>query len=157
MTSELNYQLLISTSILCLNLITLVTSHRDYTNQDFTKLKHSVALSPKIRSSQSHFDLHIDFTSIWLCPKIFHYWIKNLDSLTSKHSKLLANHHNDLRSKGHLYPYPLWAAFDSRALCSLITFSEMYSYTFFACHTSVSTLLDYKNNQLIWHTMINIC
>ena len=62
MTSELNYQLLISTSNLCLNLINPVT-YKDYPDQDFTKLKHNVVLSPEIRSGQSHLDSHTDFAS----------------------------------------------------------------------------------------------
>ena len=60
MTLELNCQLLISTSILYVNLINLVTSHKDYPDQDFTKSKYIVALSSEIKSGQSHLDLHID-------------------------------------------------------------------------------------------------
>ena len=47
MTSELNCQLLISASVLCLNLINPVTPYKDYPSQGFTSLKHSEALSPK--------------------------------------------------------------------------------------------------------------
>ena len=63
MTSELNCQLLIDTSNLCLNLINPMTPHKDYSDQDFTKLEYNVALSLEIRSDQSHLDSHTDFTS----------------------------------------------------------------------------------------------
>ena len=99
MTSELNYQLLISISIMCLNLINPVTLHKNYLGQDFAELKYNVALTLEIRSGQSHLDSHIDFASTWLCPKIFHHWIKNLDSPTLKHNELLISYCGDLRSE----------------------------------------------------------
>ena len=60
MTSKLNYQLLISTSILYLNLIDPVTPHKDYPDQDFTKLKYIVASSSTTWSDQFYLDSHTD-------------------------------------------------------------------------------------------------
>ena len=152
MTSELNYQLLISTFNLCLNLINPMTPHKDYPDQDFTKLKYNVALSSESRSSQSHLDSHTNFTSIWLCLNIFHHWIKNLDSSVSKHSELLVSHHSDLRSEGYLYPI-LWELLLSAECTVVWSYSvKMYSYNLPVCHISIFTLFDYKNNQSIWHT-----
>ena len=48
--------------------------------------------------------------------KIFRYRIKNSDSLTSKHSELLASHQGSLKSERHMYPYTIRVTFDSRVL-----------------------------------------
>ena len=79
--------------------------------------------APKIKSGQSHFDTRIDSTSTWLFSKIFHHWIRNLDSPTPKHSELLESHHGDLRLEEHLYPYSIGANLDRRKAPELVTFS----------------------------------
>ena len=63
MILELNCQLLISTSIMCLNLINPMTPHKDYSDQDFVELKHNIALSLENKSGQSHLDSYTDFIS----------------------------------------------------------------------------------------------
>ena len=63
MILELNCQLLISSSEVCLNLINPVTLHKDYPRQDFTKLKYIEALSLITWSGQSHLDSYADFVS----------------------------------------------------------------------------------------------
>ena len=80
--------------------------HIDYSNP-VTKLKYSDALPPINQRGQSHLDSYTDFTSTWLCPKIFHHWIKNLGNPVSKHSELLVSHQGDLKFEGYLYPYLL--------------------------------------------------
>ena len=125
----------------------------DYPGLDFAKLKYIDAYLLLIRKDQSHLDSGTDLTSTWLHLKIFHHWIKNSVSLTSKYSELLANHHGDLRSEEYLYPYPSRATFDSRILCSWSHSVMMYSYISPVCHTNVSTPFGYKDNQCIWHTM----
>ena len=91
-------------------------------------MKHNVALTSEIMSSQSHLDSYTDLTSTWLYLKIFYHWIKNSGSLAPKHSELLVSHHGDLRSEGYLYPYPLWATLDSRVLHSW-SYSVRYTHT----------------------------
>ena len=118
MTSELNCQLLISSSTWCLNLINPVTPHKDYPDQDFTKLKHSGALSRTTWSGQSHLDLQTNFANTRLYPEIFHHCIRNIDSPALKHSELLANYRGDLRSEGYLYLYLSRATLDSKVLHS---------------------------------------
>ena len=67
---------------------------------------------------QFHLDPHTDFASTWLYPVAIHHCIKNLGSSALKHSELLASHYGDLKSKGHLYPYPFGVTLDSRVLQS---------------------------------------
>ena len=90
----------------------------DYPDQDFTELKYTDILTPTYSEGSIPSDLHTDFVSIWLCPKIFHHWIRNSGSLIPKHSELLVSHCGDLRLEGYLYPYPSWATIDSRVLSS---------------------------------------
>ena len=97
-------------------------------DQDLTKLKHK-AFSPIFWSSQFYLDLRTDFTSTWLCPKIFWSWIRNSDSLASKHSEFLASHCGDLRLKKYLYLYPFKVTLDSRVLWSW-SHSVKYTPTF---------------------------
>ena len=138
------------------NLINPVTDHKNYPDQDFTELKHSEVLSLKIWSDQFHFDSHIDFTSTWLCPEIFYHCIKNTDSPASKYSELLVSHYGDLRSERHLYSYPSRAALIVEHSVAESCSVKIYSYISPAYHINFFTLLDYKNNQLIWHIMIYI-
>ena len=98
-----------------------MTPHKDYPDQDFAQLKHSDTLTFIIWRGQSHLNSHTDFTSTWLYPVAFHHYIRNINSLTSKYSELLASHYSNLRSEGHLCPYPSRATLDSRVLHSLIT------------------------------------
>ena len=88
----------------------------DYLDSNFAKLKYTDAYLLLIQRGQFHLDSCIDLISTWLYPKIFYYWIKNSVSLASKYSELLASHRGDLRSEGHLYPYPSRAILDSRVL-----------------------------------------
>ena len=94
-----------------------MTPHKDCPSQDLTKLKYK-AFSLISWSGQFHLDSRTDFTSTWLCSKTFWSWIKNLDSPAPKHSELLASLHGDLRSEGHLYPYPFGVTLDSIMLWS---------------------------------------
>ena len=114
---------------MCLNLINLVTPHKDYLGQDLTKLKYK-AFSIISWSGQFHLDSRIDFTSTWLCTEIFWFWIKNSSSLALKHSELLASHRGDLRSERHLYPYPFGITLDSRVLQSWL-YLVKYTPTFY--------------------------
>ena len=101
----------------------------DYPDQGFAKLKYSNTSTPIIRKDQSHLDLQTDFASIWWYPVAFRHCIKNLDSPVPKHSELLANHYDDLKSEGHLYPCILWVALDSRTLSRWVTcLVRMYLY-----------------------------
>ena len=74
-----------------LNLINPMTLHKNCPGQGLTKLKYKV-FSPIFWSGQFHLDLRTDFTSTWLCSKIFWSWIQNSSSPTSKHSELLVSH-----------------------------------------------------------------
>ena len=100
----------------------------DFSGSDFAKLKYTDAYLLLIRRDQSHLDSRTDLTSTWLYPKIFHRWIKNLDSLTSKYSELFVSHRGDLKSKGYLYPYPSRDTLDSRILHNWSFSVWMYSY-----------------------------
>ena len=131
--------------------------HMDYLDQDFTKLKYSDVLSSIIWRGQSHLGPHTDFASTWLYSITFRHYIRNVDNLTPKYNELLASHRGDLRSEGHLCTYPSRAVLDSRVLCRLLFYLvTMYSYISSVCHTSISVLFSYENNQSIWHTMIYI-
>ena len=105
----------------------------DYPDQDFTELKHTDAKLLLIQRDQFHLDLHTNFASTWLCPKIFHHWIKNSDSLAPKYSELLASHRDNLRSEGYLYLYLSQATLDSKVLsnwlCSVRYTPTSYLYT----------------------------
>ena len=105
---------------MCLNLINLMTLHKDCPGQGLTKLKYK-AFSSISWSGQFYFNSRTDFTSTWLYQNIFRSWIRNLDSSVLKHSELLASHHGDLKSKRCLCPYPSWATLNSRALCRWVT------------------------------------
>ena len=114
----------------------------DYPGQGFTKLKYSDTSTLIIWRDQSHFDPHSDFVSIWLYPIAFYRCIRNPDSLTSKHSELLASYYDDLRSEGYLYLCASRAALDSRMLSRWVTCSVMMcSYISPVCHTLVTILL----------------
>ena len=129
--------------------------HMDYLDPSFTKLKYSDALYRIIQRGQSHLNPRTDFTSTWLYPVAFCHCIKNAGSPAPKYSKLLASHYGDLRSERHLCPYTSQATLDSRVLHRWVTYSTMmYSYISHVCHTCISTLFDYKDNQPIWYTMI---
>ena len=128
--------------------------HIDYPSQGFAKLKYSDSLSPIVRRDPSHLDLHTNFISTWLYLVAFRHCIRNADSSTSKYSELFTNHYGDLRTEGHLCPYASWVAFDNKALSKWVTCSvTMYFYILLVCHTSVSTLFGYEDNQFIWHIM----
>ena len=112
--------------------------HMDYPGPEFTKLKYNNAWTSIIWRDQPHLDPCIDFASTWLYPIAFHHCIRNIDRPALKHSELLVSHYDDLRTKGHLYPYASWAAFDSRVLSRWVTYLvTMYSYISPVCHTSV--------------------
>ena len=128
--------------------------HMDYLDPDFAKLKYTYAYLLLIQRGQSHLDSHTDLISTWLHPKIFYYWIKNSDSLTSKYSELLANYHSNLKSEGHLYPYPSRVTLDRRVFRVWSYSMMMYSYISPACHISIFIPFGHKDNQHIWYTMI---
>ena len=90
----------------------------DYPGQGFTELKHTDTLTPTYLEGLIPSWFHTVFTSTWLCSEVFHLWIRNSVSPAPKHSELLASHRGDLRSEGHLYPYPSRATLDSRVLSS---------------------------------------
>ena len=94
-----------------------MTPHKDCPGQGLTKLKYK-AFSPIFWSDQFHLDSRTNFTSTWLCPKIFRSWIKYSDSPTPKHSELLVSHRGDFRSEGYLYLCPFRLTLDSRVLQS---------------------------------------
>ena len=113
----------------------------DYPDQNFAKLKYSDTSTPIIWRGQSHLDLRTDFASTWLYPVAFRRYIRNSDSLTLKHSELLASHYGNLRSEGYLYLCISRVAFDSRTLSRWVTCSVMvYPYISPVCHTSITTL-----------------
>ena len=99
--------------------ISIFKIHRmDYHDRDFTELKYTDILTPTYLEGSIPSWLIHQLLKYWLCPKIFHHWIKNSDSLASKHSELLASHRGDLRLEGHLYSYRFRITFDSRVLRS---------------------------------------
>ena len=101
----------------------------DYPGQGFAKLKYSNTSTSIIWRDQSYLDPHTDFTSTWLYPVSFRHYIKNPDSLTLKHSELLASHYGDLWFEGYLYPYISRAALDSKTLSWWVTCSWQYTPT----------------------------
>ena len=90
----------------------------DYLGPNFTKLKYTNVLTPESGSINLILTYTPTTISTWLCPKIFYHWTRNLDSSAPKHSELLVNHHGDLRSEGHLYPYSSRATLDKE--CSAV-------------------------------------
>ena len=90
----------------------------DYSGSDFTKLKYTNALTFEFEGVNPILTYIPTTISTRLCLESFYHWIKNLDSPISKHNKLLASHHGDLRLVEYWYPYPLWATLDSRVLHS---------------------------------------
>ena len=102
-----------------------MTIHKDYPDQDFTRLRYNDILSLIIRRGQSHLDPHTDFASTWLYLIAFRHCIKNLSSSAPKYSELLVSHYGDLRTEGYLYPCISWAALDSRTLSRWVTSSVM--------------------------------
>ena len=91
---------------------------------------HSLQL---IRRGPSHFDSHTDLTSTWLHLKIFRYWIKNSVSPILKYSELLASHHGDLISEGHLYPCPSQATLTVE--CSIVNHIQWWCTLISHLHT----------------------
>ena len=67
-------------------------------------------------SSQFHLDSYSNFSSTWLYPKNFHHRMRNSDSPAPKYSELLVSHRSNLRSEGHIYPYPIRATLDGKVL-----------------------------------------
>ena len=106
----------------------------DYSDPDFAKLKYPNTYLLLIRRGQSHLDSRTDFTSTWLHPKNFYHWIKNSVSPALKYSEFFASHRGDLKSEGHLYPYPSRTILDNRVLCSWSCSVMMYSYISPACY-----------------------
>ena len=90
--------------------------NKNYSGQDFTRLRYSDALTLAKWRGQSHLDSHTNFISTSLYSVAFHYCIRNIGSLAPKYSELFASHHDDLRSEGYLCPYPSRAILDSRVL-----------------------------------------
>ena len=78
--------------------------------------------------------------STCLYLKTFRRHIKNPGSLAPKHRELLTSYHGDLKSEGHIYPYPIAINPSTEKEISGVTFNEM-SYTPLADQTSVTTLL----------------
>ena len=125
----------------------------DYSDLDFAKLKYTDAYLLLIQRDQSHLDSRTDLTSTWLHPKIFSHWIRNSVNLIPKYSELLVSHRGNLKSEGYLYPYPSRATLDNRVLRSWSHSVTIYSYISHSCHTNISILFGYEDNQRIWHTI----
>ena len=130
--------------------------HIDCPDRDLTQLNRIIHQLLKCGGINPILIHTLTTTSTWLCSEIFHHWIRNSDSLTSKYTELLISHDDDLRSKGYLCPYSSRATFDSRVLSRWVTyFMMMYSYISSICYTSISTLFGYEDNQPIWYKMTN--
>ena len=83
--------------------------------------------------------VHHGSTSTYLYLETFRHWIRNPDSSAPKHRELLASYHGDLKSEGHIYPYPIAINPSTEKKISGVTFNEM-SYIPLVDHISVTTL-----------------
>ena len=88
-------------------------------------MKYNKIFTPILKGVKSYLDSYIDFVSTWLHLKIFH---PNIRNLAPKYSKLLTSHHDSLKSKGHLYPYP-FVSFSLVEECSIVSHVQ-YSITY---------------------------